>query len=114
MNDAVVLANRDAIIIGFNKAAEELFGWKRNEITGKSVKVLMPHSMAAKHDHYIEKYHLTKERRLIGVRRVLDAMHKNGNIFQGKQASFAASNIWTQPFSLLSSTILQWKFRWVS
>jgi len=87
MNDAVVLATRDAIIVGFNKAAEELFGWKRSEVIGKNVKVLMPANMAARHDYYVEKYHITKERRLIGVRRILDALHKNGTVFQGSQSS---------------------------
>jgi PAS domain S-box-containing protein len=35
-NDAIISINREGIIIGFNKSAEELFGYSREEMIGKS------------------------------------------------------------------------------
>ncbi len=41
-NDAVVSTRRDGSITGFNKKAEQIFGYTRDEILGKSVILLSP------------------------------------------------------------------------
>eukprot|EP01120_Amphizonella_sp_Union-15-10_P015059 TRINITY_DN7600_c0_g3_i1.p1 TRINITY_DN7600_c0_g3~~TRINITY_DN7600_c0_g3_i1.p1 ORF type:complete len:551 (+),score=112.38 TRINITY_DN7600_c0_g3_i1:144-1796(+) len=78
MLDAVVMADTKGVIVAFNSAATKLFGWKKEEIIGKNVMVLQPKSIAEKHDQLMEKYHQTGKRHLIGVRRELTAIHKDG------------------------------------
>jgi PAS domain S-box-containing protein len=41
-NDAIVSVNRDGMIIGFNKKAEEIFGYPREELLGKPAYLLAP------------------------------------------------------------------------
>jgi PAS domain S-box-containing protein len=79
INDAVVMSNREGTIIGFNAAAEQLFGYKKSEMVGQNVKSLMGDDIARKHDRWIDNYHRTGERRLIGIRRIVRGQHKDGN-----------------------------------
>jgi PAS domain S-box-containing protein len=73
------MSNREGTIIGFNAAAEQLFGYKKSEIVGQNVKSLMGDDIARKHDRWIDNYHRTGERRLIGIRRIVRGQHKDGN-----------------------------------
>jgi PAS domain S-box-containing protein len=41
-NDAIISSGKDGRIVGFNKKAEEMFGYSRGEILGKSVLMLLP------------------------------------------------------------------------
>src|SRR5690349_1887420 len=41
--DAVVATDREGAIVGFNRAAEALFGWARDEVLGRPVhEVIVP------------------------------------------------------------------------
>jgi PAS domain S-box-containing protein len=80
-NEAVVMADKMMRIIDFNKSAEEIFGWKREEVVGKNVHILMPNPYASKHDSYAENYREKGEKRLIGKPRKLMGLRKNGSTF---------------------------------
>jgi PAS domain S-box-containing protein len=41
-NDAIVGRDRDGIILSWNDAAERMYGWRRDEILGKPIDVLIP------------------------------------------------------------------------
>lgn len=41
-NDAIISTSKEGIIVSFNKKAEEMFGYTRDEIVGKAVTVLSP------------------------------------------------------------------------
>ena len=41
-NDAIISVNKDGVIMGFNKRAEEMFGYSREEMFGKSGHLLAP------------------------------------------------------------------------
>jgi PAS domain S-box-containing protein len=43
-NDAIVGRDRDGVIISWNDAAERVYGWKRQEIVGRQIDVLLPPS----------------------------------------------------------------------
>jgi PAS domain-containing protein len=40
--DSIILMEQDGNISGFNAAAERAFGWRRDEVLGKPVTLLMP------------------------------------------------------------------------
>jgi two-component system sensor kinase FixL len=65
----------------FSPAAERLFGWTANEICGKNVRMLMPAPYRDAHDGYLERYHPTGERRIIGIGRVVVGERKDGSTF---------------------------------
>ena len=54
--DAVVISNRRGVITFFNAAAENTFGWSREDVIGKNVTVLMPQSIGKVHKNFIRRY----------------------------------------------------------
>ncbi|TGK18758.1 PAS domain S-box protein [Leptospira fluminis] len=79
--DAIILITERAEIIMFNPAAEKMFGFSSDEVTGKNVKVLMPDPFYSEHDSYIERYIHTSEKRIIGIGREVLAIKQDGTIF---------------------------------
>ena len=54
--DAIVSINTEQKIKTFNQAAEELFGYDREEVIGKSIDMLLPKPARARHAGQIEKF----------------------------------------------------------
>lgn len=77
--DACVITDDQCRVMGFNGAAEKVFGWKKQEIMGKNVTLLMPQAYANVHDTYVTTYHQTGHKKLIGVPRQLLARRKDGS-----------------------------------
>lgn len=80
MIDAIVTINGKGKVVFFNKAAENLWGYSRNEVVKRNVNMLMPEEIASRHDDYLKNYAKTREARIIGVGRSVQAKHKNGTI----------------------------------
>ncbi|MDX1812750.1 MAG: PAS domain S-box protein, partial [Gammaproteobacteria bacterium] len=54
--DAIITINIEGIVESFNASAEEMFGYSADEVIGNNIKMLMPDSIANKHDFYINRY----------------------------------------------------------
>jgi two-component system, LuxR family, sensor kinase FixL len=79
--DAIITIDRHKLIRTFNKAAENLFQYKAAEVIGKNVKMLMPQPYRREHDGYIDNYHNTGHRKIIGIGREVTGMRKDGSTF---------------------------------
>ncbi len=79
--DAMIVISEDGLIQSFSPAAERLFGWAAAEVLSKNVSVLMPNPYRDAHDGYLERYHTTGERRIIGRGRVVVGERKDGSTF---------------------------------
>ncbi|MBB1295235.1 MULTISPECIES: MHYT domain-containing protein [unclassified Pseudoalteromonas] len=79
--DGIVTINNRGIILSFNNAAENIFGWHSTDVKGKNIKMLMADDIAAEHDEYLLKAHHIDLGKVIGVNRDVLAKHKQGHLF---------------------------------
>ena len=79
--DAIITIDMEAKVLTFNLAAEEIFGYKTEEIIGRNINMLMPKEHSQKHDQFMHQYKDTGYSNIIGVGRELIGLHKNGQVF---------------------------------
>ena len=79
--EAMVVIDERGLVTSFSVAAERLFGWSAAEMIGKNVSLLMPSPYRQEHDGYLQRYHKTGERRIIGIGRIVVGERKDGSTF---------------------------------
>lgn len=79
--DAVIVIDESGRIETFNRAAEEIFGYSADEVTGKNISELMPQPYQGQHNRFIKKYRDTGKAKIIGIDRETIARRKNGEVF---------------------------------
>jgi PAS domain S-box-containing protein len=65
--------------VAFNKAAEKLWGYASAETFGRSVGMLMPVTIAARHQSFVERYLETGATKVVGYGREVIMQKKNGD-----------------------------------
>jgi len=79
--DAIITIDDKGSIRTFNRAAENLFQFSASEVIGKNVNVLMPQPYRREHDDYMENYHQTGKRKIIGIGREVTGKRKDDSTF---------------------------------
>ena len=81
--DAIVVVNRDGLVVDYNGAAETIFGYTQDEAIGQTMSdLIVPHHMHDAHEAGMQRYRETGEKRVIGKGRLeLEARRKNGEVF---------------------------------
>lgn len=77
----IVVTDAHGIIINFNKKAETDFGYMKDEVVGKPVEILLPHSIKKKHEQYREGFYQHPSPRAMGAGRDLFGRKKDGSVF---------------------------------
>ena len=79
--DAIVRIDDRGTVLSFNPAAEALFGYRADEIIGRSAKMLLPTSEGERFDQYVRRYMERGLKRSSAAPRETLGRHKNGTIF---------------------------------
>ncbi len=79
--DAIITIDSRGSILSVNPSTERMFGYTTAELVGQNVKLLMPSPYREQHDSYLENYQRTRQARIIGIGREIEARHKDGSIF---------------------------------
>ena len=79
--DAMIVIDERGLILSFSAAAERMFGYSEAELLGENVSTLMPSPDRERHDHYLENYLATGEKRIIGIGRITTTRRRNGVAF---------------------------------
>ena len=85
MEDCVVTADENGIILSTNPVMEKLFGYTHDEVIGQDVGILMAEPHRSKHVGYMVRYRITGQGQEyvsgahgIGIGREVEGLHKNG------------------------------------
>jgi PAS domain S-box-containing protein len=79
--DGVILIDARGSVLMFNPACEKLFKFQAREIIGQNVKILMPAPYRIEHDGYLNNFHQTRVRKIIGIGREVTGQRKDGSTF---------------------------------
>ncbi len=78
--DVLVTASQNGDILFVNDFCEVLLGYKPSELIGQNVRILAPEPHRANHDNYLKAYLETGRRHIIGMRRSVQAVRKDGSL----------------------------------
>ena len=85
--DAVIMMDSDGCITGWNKHAEDLFGWPREEAVGRLLSdTIVPEPFREMHRKGLEKFLATGDGPVLGKRVEVPALHRNGTVFDSELA----------------------------
>ena len=80
-NDAVIAADGEGLILSWNRAAEEIFGYEEDEVLGKDLTLLMPERYRKRHHKGIKRYREGGKSRVVGGTAEFEGLRKNGTEF---------------------------------
>jgi PAS domain S-box-containing protein len=100
--DAIIGVTRDGRITLINAQAERLFGYRRHELLGKSVDILVPERVRAEHPRHREHYFSHPKARPMGAGKALAAVRKDGSEFP---AEISLSALETDQGTIVSAAV---------
>jgi two-component system sensor kinase FixL len=79
--DALITIDSDHVIVGYNRGAEQMFGYARQEALGQDLKLIIPPPFTEVHRDYVRRYLATREAHVLGRQRRLTARRRDGQEF---------------------------------
>ena len=80
--DGIITADARGKIQVFNVAAEKIFGYRSEEVLGKSINLLMPELDAIVHDKYLKGFDVeVSSRKIVGFSREVMGRYRDGSEF---------------------------------
>ncbi len=90
--DAIVTINEDHVIVGYNRGAENIFGYTREEALGQDLKIIIPAPYKEQHKNFVRRYLATRSPHVIGKHVQLTAQRRDGSEFP-MSISFSVAEI---------------------
>ena len=83
--DAIISIDKDRHITRFNKGAQHVFGYSRQEMVGKSINMLLPRQFRADHKAHLRNFENSdSESRLMDRRGEIAGLRKDGTSFPAR------------------------------
>jgi len=80
--DSIIMIDEKGLITFWNKAAEKMFGYRRDEIYGKNLhEIIIPEKYKEKHKKQFENFHISADGDALNKFMELEAVRRNGEIF---------------------------------
>ncbi len=79
--DAILTVDRDGLILFANSQTEQLFGYRREELLGQTIEILLPEQLREIHQHHRQEYYRAPRTRPMGIGLELWARRKDGTEF---------------------------------
>jgi PAS domain S-box-containing protein len=80
-SDGIIIADGRGLIISWNKAAKQLFGYTDQEIAGTPLTVIMPGRYRDVHQRGVDRFRATGQSRAIGQTLQVEGLRKDGTEF---------------------------------
>ncbi|WP_339665805.1 PAS domain-containing sensor histidine kinase [Maribacter arcticus] len=81
ISEGIILVNTKQEIVATNSSAEEMFGYNKDELIGKSLDCIIPKRFHHKHSDHFSSFMEKSEKRKMGNGRDLSGLRKNGEEF---------------------------------
>lgn len=79
--EGILVVNDKGEMVHTNPSSERLFGYKKNELIGKKIEVLIPRRLTERHTSHREKYGHNPHARAMGTEMELFGLRKDGSEF---------------------------------
>jgi two-component system, LuxR family, sensor kinase FixL len=90
--DGLITINEDHVIIGYNRGAEQMFGFTREEALGQDLKIIVPPPYKELHRQFVRRYLATREAHVLGRQRRITGQRRDGQEFP-MSISFSVAEI---------------------
>jgi two-component system sensor kinase FixL len=90
--DAIVTINEDHVIVGYNRGAENIFGYTREEALGQDLKIIIPTPYKEQHRNFVRRFIATRSPHVMGKHVQLTAQRRDGSEFP-MSISFSVADI---------------------
>lgn len=81
IDDVFLIVSETGNIVSASPLITSIFGYQPDELTGQNISVLMPSPHRENHDTYMRNYQQTRVKAIIGRRREMTGLHKEGREF---------------------------------
>ncbi len=81
VSDGIIIIDNNGIIESLNLSVERLFGYPDEELIGHNISKLMPEPDRSRHDSYLTNYLNGGKAKIIGIRREVSGLRKDGSVF---------------------------------
>jgi len=80
-NSGIIVIDAQGLITEFSPAAEEIFGYTREEAVGQSINIFMPDPYRSEHDGYLQNFLGGGPAKVLGKLSIVPAQRKDGSQF---------------------------------